>query len=91
VAVIHPTTLVPSKLELLTAWLPRQDWWVGGLSGSPLAKVGGFRLDDPTGQVGIELMVVGTDAGPRGNRVPRADDLPGQPAGQPGRASDRHG
>lgn len=61
-AVIHRTTLVPSKLELLTDWLPRQDWCVGALSGPSLAKVGGFRLDDPAGEVGIEFMVVRNDA-----------------------------
>ena len=61
-AVIYQTTLVPSKLELLTAWLPRQDWYQGQPGGPSLAKVGGFRLDDPAGQVGIEFMVVRDDA-----------------------------
>lgn len=61
-AVIHQTTMVPSKLELLTAWLPRQAWYAGELGGPSLAKVGGFRLDDPAGEVGIELMVVRDDA-----------------------------
>jgi hypothetical protein len=57
-AVVHKTTLVPTKLELLTAWLPQQDWYAGEAAGPSLSKVGGFRLDDPTGEVGIELMVV---------------------------------
>ena len=61
-AVIHQTTMVPSKLELLTAWLPRQDWFAGEAGGPSLAKVGGFRLDDPAGEVGIEFMVVRDDA-----------------------------
>lgn len=57
VAIIHSTTLTPSKLELLTAWLPRQPWYRG--TGAPaLAKAGGFRLDDPDGEVGIEIMLV---------------------------------
>ena len=60
VATIHHTTLTPSKLELLARWLPLQPWYRGG--GSPaLARAGGFRLDDPDGEVGIEVMIV-TDA-----------------------------
>ena len=63
-AEIHKTTLVPSKVELLRDWLPRQSWYVEG-SGEPrLTKVGGFRLDDPAGEVGIEFMFVRDDARP---------------------------
>jgi Maltokinase N-terminal cap domain len=57
VATIHHTTLTPGKLELLAHWLPRQPWYRGGPSPS-LAKAGGFRLDDPDGEVGIEVMIV---------------------------------
>ncbi len=61
-AVVHRTTLTPSKLDLLTAWLPTRAWYVGG--GEPrLARAGGFRLDDPEGEVGLEFMVV-TDIAP---------------------------
>jgi hypothetical protein len=56
-AYIHHTTMNPTKLELLATWLPEQPWYIGG--GSELAKVGGFRLDDPAGAVGIEMMAVG--------------------------------
>lgn len=57
-AVIHHTTLKPTKLELLTAWLPTRTWYHGGAGEPELAKAGGFRLDDPEGEVGIEFMVV---------------------------------
>ncbi|MFD9319465.1 1,4-alpha-glucan branching protein [Streptomyces sp. NPDC060053] len=57
-AVIHRTALKPTKLELLTSWLPSRPWYVGGAGGPELAKAGGFRLDDPEGEVGIEFLVV---------------------------------
>lgn len=61
-SIIHKTTLTPTKLELLTAWLPAQPWYVVARRPPELTKVGGFRLDDPAGEVGIEFMVVGDDA-----------------------------
>jgi Maltokinase N-terminal cap domain len=61
-AVIHHTTLVPSKLELLAAWLPSQPWY-RGTAEPELSRAGGFRLDDPAGDVGIEVMVVNEVSG----------------------------
>ncbi|GLF94895.1 maltokinase N-terminal cap-like domain-containing protein [Streptomyces yaizuensis] len=63
-AVLHATTMKPTKLELLTAWLPRQSWYEGGAATPELATSGGFRLDDPAGEVGIEIMVVTDTSGP---------------------------
>jgi hypothetical protein len=62
-ATIHTgTTMVPTKLELLTDWLPRQPWYLG--EGLPtLSRAGGFRLDDPAGEVGIEFLLVTDDGG----------------------------
>ncbi|MGY1805247.1 1,4-alpha-glucan branching protein [Blastococcus sp. SYSU D00922] len=61
-ATMHRTTMAPTKLELLTAWLPGQPWYRG--TGTPeLSRAGGFRLDDPAGEVGIELMFVTDGAG----------------------------
>lgn len=60
-AVIHHTTMQPSKLELLAEWLPEQTWYAGTSAG--LTRAGGFRLDDPDDEVGIELMVVVTADG----------------------------
>lgn len=65
VAQIHRTTLTPGKLELLAAWLPRQPWYDGSGEAPQLTRAGGFRLDDPAGEVGIEVMVVADDAGGR--------------------------
>jgi hypothetical protein len=60
-ATIHRTTMTPTKLELLTAWLPRQPWYEG--DAAEPRKAGGFRLDDPQGEVGIEFMVVDSGHG----------------------------
>ena len=81
-AIIHKTTVIPSKLELLTGWLPAQPWYLDRRRAPELARAGGFRLEDPAGEVGIEFMVVtdgsGDDAG--AYLVPmtyRASALPG--------------
>ncbi|MDX3670165.1 maltokinase N-terminal cap-like domain-containing protein [Streptomyces europaeiscabiei] len=63
-AVIHHTTLKPTKLELLTSWLPTRPWYAGGPAAPVLTKAGGFRLDDPEGEVGIEFMVATDTSGP---------------------------
>ncbi|MFD7257091.1 1,4-alpha-glucan branching protein [Streptomyces sp. NPDC059874] len=83
-AVVHRTTMTPGKLELLSSWLPLQPWYEGQPGRTPeLTKAGGFRLDDPEGEVGIEFMVV-TDTADgvtyhvplayRGAPLPDADD-----------------
>ncbi len=63
-AVIHHTTLKPTKLELLTSWLPTRPWYTGGPDAPVLSRAGGFRLDDPEGEVGIEFMVATDTSGP---------------------------
>ncbi|MGW7242194.1 maltokinase N-terminal cap-like domain-containing protein [Streptomyces sp. NPDC054804] len=62
-ALIHHTTLKPTKVELLAGWLPTRPWYRGPAA-PELVKAGGFRLDDPEGEVGIEFMIVteGSDA-----------------------------
>jgi hypothetical protein len=82
-ASIHHTTLVPGKLELVAPWLAAQPWYVGTGQAPVLGKSGGFRLDDPEGEVGIEFMVVTDTSGegePRAYLVPltyRAESLDG--------------
>jgi Maltokinase N-terminal cap domain len=61
-AIIHRTTLTPAKLELLTEWLPSQPWYRGEAH-PRLEKAGGFRLDDPAGEVGLEFMAATDDSG----------------------------
>ncbi|WP_405758740.1 MULTISPECIES: maltokinase N-terminal cap-like domain-containing protein [unclassified Streptomyces] len=66
-AVVHRTTMTPGKMELLASWLPAQPWYRGGgAEDTPQpARAGGFRIDDPQGEVGIEFMVVTDGAGER--------------------------
>ncbi|MFJ9076253.1 1,4-alpha-glucan branching protein [Streptomyces sp. NPDC102278] len=64
-AIIHKTTMSPGKLELLGAWLPDRPWYLPTGAEPDLARAGGFRLDDPAGEVGIEFMVVTDDSGER--------------------------
>ncbi len=56
--------MTPTKLELLADWLPGRPWYRGGEGAVPaLEKAGGFRLDDPAGEVGIEFAVVADTSG----------------------------
>ncbi|UGT43743.1 1,4-alpha-glucan branching protein [Nocardia yamanashiensis] len=55
-AEVHRTTLVPTKIELLAQWLPKQEWYRGDDT-PKLVRAGGFRIDDPAGEVGIECYV----------------------------------
>ena len=64
-SIIHRTTLTPTKMELLSAWLPTRPWYLGTAGPADPVKAGGFRLDDPRGEVGIEFMVATDQAGER--------------------------
>ncbi|MFI7291750.1 1,4-alpha-glucan branching protein [Streptomyces anulatus] len=85
-ASIHRTTMTPTKLELLTGWLPKQSWYAGSGETPDLVKAGGFRLDDPEGHVGIEFMVVADTAArepvaylvPLGYRDAALEGVPGE-------------
>lgn len=85
-ASIHQTTMTPTKLELLTGWLPGQSWYTGGARTPHLVKAGGFRLDDPAGEVGIEFMIVVDTAArepvaylvPMGYRDAALEGVPGE-------------
>lgn len=58
-ALLHRATLAPTKSELLAGWLPRQPW---GADLPGLTRLGGYRLDDPAGEVGMEgILLRGED------------------------------
>ena len=56
-ALIHKATLSPTKVELLSAWLPSRSWYQGA-SGAAVQRVASYRFDDPEGEVGIETLLV---------------------------------
>ncbi len=63
-AILYPKAdLRPSKLELLTPWLPTRAWYRGPKA-PVLTRVAGFRLDDPAGEVGIETLLIQAGDGP---------------------------
>ncbi|MBT2448931.1 1,4-alpha-glucan branching protein [Streptomyces sp. ISL-43] len=64
-AMIYKTTMKPGKLELVSSWLPTRPWYVPTGQTPELDKSGGFRLDDPEGEVGIEFMVLTDFSGGR--------------------------
>jgi hypothetical protein len=57
-ALFHRATLIPTKLELIASWAPKQAW---GPSADALDWIGAFRFDDPEGRVGIETHLVSAD------------------------------
>lgn len=61
-AVHHDATIVPTKIELLQAWVPHQPW-AAGTDTSALTRLGSYRFDDPDGAVGMETHLLGTADG----------------------------
>ena len=56
-ALLHTARLRPTKLELLAEWLPEQQW-SRNAAGAELVRLGAFRLDDPAGEVGVEVLLL---------------------------------
>ena len=56
-------TLTPSFAEFLPAWVAGQRWYPGKGRQPVLRRVGGLRLQDPDGEVGIEVHLVAEDSG----------------------------
>lgn len=62
-ALLHKTDIRPSKLELLSTWLPTRSWY-SGPPAPAVDRVGAARFDDPAGQVGLEILLVRVGDGP---------------------------
>jgi hypothetical protein len=77
-ALLYRATVVPSKLDLVSVWAPKQSWFEGDADG-PFATIASFRFDDPDGEVGVETLLVRAGDGPV-LQVPltyRNEELPG--------------
>jgi hypothetical protein len=61
-ALLYAATLIPSKIEILNAWIPNQSWYLDA-DVSSLEIVGAYRFDDPDDHVGIETHLVLCDNG----------------------------
>jgi hypothetical protein len=62
VAVLYEATLIPSKIDLLRAWVATQPW-LGDADTSAIEAVGAYRFDDPDGEVGVETHLLRTPEG----------------------------
>ncbi|ANP71741.1 CG0192-related protein [Cryobacterium arcticum] len=62
-ALLHKADLTPTKIELLSGWVPSQPWF-SGEADAPLENIAAYRFDDPDGEVGIETILVSAGTGP---------------------------
>ncbi|NJC21270.1 1,4-alpha-glucan branching enzyme [Arthrobacter pigmenti] len=58
-------TSTPSLPDLLSAWMPRQRWFPAKGRDISLNRVGGIKLEDPAGEVGLEVHLVAVESGRR--------------------------
>src|SRR5699024_6141565 len=58
------SSLTPTFAEFLPGWVAAQRWYTGQGRTPVLRRVGGYRLEDPDGQVGIEVHLVVDESGP---------------------------
>jgi len=62
-ALLYKADLTPTKIELLSGWVPSQPWF-SGEADAPLENIAAYRFDDPDGEVGIETILVSAGTGP---------------------------
>ena len=56
-ATVHDATLVPGKVDLVAGWIGAQRWFTGTRR-PRLRRLDSWRLDDPQGEVGIEVLIL---------------------------------
>jgi trehalose synthase-fused probable maltokinase len=64
VAELHKgASLTPTKLELIEAWIGRQRWYAGKGTSASVHRLASWRLGDPAGEVGVEVLIVADVSG----------------------------
>ncbi|MEO7270158.1 MAG: phosphotransferase [Knoellia sp.] len=64
-AEIHKgASITPTKLELIDAWMGTQRWYAAKGTSPSLRRLASWRLGDPAGEVGVEVLIVADDSGP---------------------------
>jgi maltokinase len=62
-AIVHKgASITPTKTEMVTEWMPHQRWYHGKGHVPQLRRVGGFRFEDPEGEVGCETLLLADEA-----------------------------
>lgn len=58
-AEVYPDAILePTKVEMLTAWMPSKRWYTSKGVTPQLTRLGGFRFEDPEHQVGMEVHIL---------------------------------
>ncbi|GAA4126096.1 trehalose biosynthesis protein [Knoellia locipacati] len=64
-AEIHKgATITPTKAELVAAWMGSQRWYAAKGTSPVVTRLASWRLGDPAGEVGVEVLVVADSSGP---------------------------
>ncbi|MBM6405451.1 aminoglycoside phosphotransferase [Phycicoccus sp. CSK15P-2] len=63
-AEIHHATLDPTRIGLVEAWIGSQRWYAGRGRDPRLRLLAAWRLDDPSGEVGVETLLVADEGDP---------------------------
>lgn len=64
-AEIHKgASITPTKLELIDAWMGKQRWYAAKGTAPSVRRLASWRLGDPGGEVGVDVLIVADDSGP---------------------------
>lgn len=64
-AEIHKgANITPTKVELVEAWMGQQRWYAGKGTSPSVRRLASWRLADPAGEVGVEVLIVADVSGP---------------------------